>query len=239
MSSNAMAAIRRTLENSGVAHCFAHVFSGDVEPDKAVSIRRILGDPSYTSIRRCSPAYVEDGPLPAAATRRRGRPGDRHRRGRPGGRLVRDPRRSGSRGGCTPRPTCWPPAPSSSRSWPQEIVARLLPDGSCTPGGCDCLTSACALPQVPPHPVASGNQRPITGGLPDARVGRDVRGEAAAAAALRRARRQPPAPAVTSAGCGCGVHREVRRRPLSLRRARHHRGGAAVAPGTGTYVSFQ
>jgi phosphoglycolate phosphatase len=190
MSSNAMTAIRRTLENSGVAHCFAHVFSGDVEPDKAVSIRRILGDASYASIRRCSPAYVEEGGLPV-------RPaadevvlvtdtvGDVLEGVSCGIRVV------GVAWGMHPAADLLAAGAEFVALWPQEIVARLLPDGSCTPGGCDCLTAACAVPPgaLPPKVSAA----------------RDVRGEAVAAAALRRARREAPVAILAGpGGCGCG-----------------------------------
>ena len=42
--------------------------SGDVENEKAVSLRRILADPSYNTVRRCAPDYLETGELPAPAT---------------------------------------------------------------------------------------------------------------------------------------------------------------------------
>jgi phosphoglycolate phosphatase len=58
ISSNTIGAIRRVLESDGIATCFAHVFSGDVEPSKGEAIRRFLGDPAY-AIRRSSPAYSE------------------------------------------------------------------------------------------------------------------------------------------------------------------------------------
>ena len=54
-------AIRRILVGAGIATCFSHVFSGDVEPKKTVSIRRFLGDQRYAAQRRCSPAYHDDG----------------------------------------------------------------------------------------------------------------------------------------------------------------------------------
>ena len=63
MSSNAMEAIRRTLETGGVAHCFAHVFSADVEASKQQHLATVLADPLYGSLRRCSAAYVEDRPV--------------------------------------------------------------------------------------------------------------------------------------------------------------------------------
>jgi phosphoglycolate phosphatase len=188
MSSNAMAAIRRTLESAGVAHCFAHVFSGDVEPDKAVSIRRILADPSYAAVRRCSPSYVEDGAAHA----------------RPAADeivLVTDTVgdvREGVSCGIRVVGVAWGMHSAAELKaagaefvalWPQEIVARLLPDGSCTPGGCDCTSGACALPRASTAATGVG--------------GRDVQGEAVAAAALRRARRQPVV-VPAKAGCGCG-----------------------------------
>lgn len=59
LSTNTMATIRRLLTDAGIAHCFAHVFAGDVEPDKSVSIRRFLSDRNYGYGRSCSPAYRE------------------------------------------------------------------------------------------------------------------------------------------------------------------------------------
>lgn len=58
ISSNTIETIRRVLESEGIATCFAHVFSGDVEPSKGQSIRRFLSDPAY-AIRRSSSAYNE------------------------------------------------------------------------------------------------------------------------------------------------------------------------------------
>jgi phosphoglycolate phosphatase len=59
LSSNTIDTIRGILTRAGLAHCFAHVFAGDVEPDKAASMRRFLGDAGYGLGRRCSPAYDE------------------------------------------------------------------------------------------------------------------------------------------------------------------------------------
>ncbi len=60
ISTNGIEAIRRILVDAGIATCFSHVFSGDVEPRKAVSMRRFLGDHRYAAQRMCSPAY-QDG----------------------------------------------------------------------------------------------------------------------------------------------------------------------------------
>jgi phosphoglycolate phosphatase len=61
ISTNGIEAIRRILVGAGIATCFSHVFSGDVEPRKAVSIRRFLGDQRYAAQRLCSPAYLDGG----------------------------------------------------------------------------------------------------------------------------------------------------------------------------------
>jgi phosphoglycolate phosphatase len=61
VSTNSIETIRRILVTAGIATCFSHVFSGDVEPRKSVSIRRFLGDQSYAAQRQCAPAYREQG----------------------------------------------------------------------------------------------------------------------------------------------------------------------------------
>jgi phosphoglycolate phosphatase len=57
LSTNGIEAIRRILVDAGIATCFSHVFSGEVEPRKSASIRRFLGDHRYAAHRLCSPAY--------------------------------------------------------------------------------------------------------------------------------------------------------------------------------------
>jgi phosphoglycolate phosphatase len=59
VSTNSIETIRRILVTAGIATCFSHVFSGDVEPRKSVSIRRFLSDQSYAAQRQCAPAYRE------------------------------------------------------------------------------------------------------------------------------------------------------------------------------------
>lgn len=65
LSTNGIEAIRRILVGAGIATCFSHVFSGDVEPRKAVSMRRFLSDQRYAAQRLCSPAYQESESAPA------------------------------------------------------------------------------------------------------------------------------------------------------------------------------
>lgn len=59
ISANAMAPVRRVLSSHGLATCFAHVFTGDVEVDKAAAMRRFLSDSSYATARRCQPNYLD------------------------------------------------------------------------------------------------------------------------------------------------------------------------------------
>jgi phosphoglycolate phosphatase len=69
VSTNDIGAIRRILVDAGLANCFSHVFSGDVEPRKSVSIRHFFKEHGYTGSRVCSPDYRETGrsrPAPTA-----------------------------------------------------------------------------------------------------------------------------------------------------------------------------
>ncbi|HEY3650660.1 MAG TPA: HAD hydrolase-like protein [Streptosporangiaceae bacterium] len=59
LSSNATAVIRRILLDNDVAYCFAHVFGGDVEPDKRQGIQRFLTDAAGGAGRRCEASYDE------------------------------------------------------------------------------------------------------------------------------------------------------------------------------------
>ncbi|MBS0340020.1 MAG: HAD family hydrolase [Proteobacteria bacterium] len=61
VSTNDIGAIRRILVNEGLATCFSHVFSGDVEPRKSVSIRRFLSGQGYGGNRLCAPSYQAAG----------------------------------------------------------------------------------------------------------------------------------------------------------------------------------
>jgi len=179
MSSNAMDAIRRTMQHAGVAQCFAHVFSGDVESDKKAGIRRILADPSYGTIRRCAPDYVEEGTAPPAPTAAEvvlvtDTVGDVKEGVACGIRVI------GVAWGMHSADDLTTAGAEFVALWPQELIARLLPGGSCSPGGCACLN--CALP---------------------AAAARDVKAEAIAAGELRRTRRQPRSTRPPSRGCGC------------------------------------
>lgn len=61
MSSNAMQVLRRVLVDSDLAYCFAHVFGGDVTPDKRSAIATFLADSGSGFGRRCLADYDETG----------------------------------------------------------------------------------------------------------------------------------------------------------------------------------
>lgn len=67
LSSNATSVIRRVLDDNGLQFCFAHVFGGDVEPDKGAGLRRYLADAAQGVGRRCAPAFDEGGEEVAVA----------------------------------------------------------------------------------------------------------------------------------------------------------------------------
>lgn len=183
ISGNAMAVVRRILERNGVATCFAHVFAGDVEPSKAVSLRRVLNDAAYLRPRRCAPAYVEDGtPEPA-------HPADVAivtdtvgdvREGRAHGIRV-----IGVSWGMHRAADLLGAGAELVALWPEELLAALAAEpglscatGACTAGACasgTCANGACAACHDD-RPTAAATQRP--GGLERAR----------AAAAVRRGR---------------------------------------------------
>lgn len=158
MSSNATQVLRRVLVDSNIALCFAHVFGGDVTPDKRTAIRAFLTDAGNGSGRRCSADYDEIGhvhaPDPSSTVLVTDTAGD-----------VRDARQSGIRvvgvawGMHAPEELTAAGAEFVAL-WPQELSAYLLgdtaaagPAGACavppsidgTGGGGDCCES-CASP---------------------------------------------------------------------------------------------
>lgn len=62
LSTNGIETIRRILVDAGIATCFSHVFSGDVQPRKAESMRCLLADQRYATQRCCSPSYRDEPP---------------------------------------------------------------------------------------------------------------------------------------------------------------------------------
>lgn len=67
LSSNSTEVVRRILTTNSLAYCFAHVFGGDVEPDKTKGISRFLGDAAQGSGRRCE-AFYDESPVGQAVS---------------------------------------------------------------------------------------------------------------------------------------------------------------------------
>jgi phosphoglycolate phosphatase len=138
MSSNAMEAIRRTLETAGVAHCFAHVFSADVESSKQNHLATVLADPLYGNLRSCSAAYVEDRPASGEeVVLVTDTVGDVHEAVAAGVRAI------GVSWGMHGEQSLLRAGAEFVACWPQELLSRLLPGGSCGAGGCSCESNSC------------------------------------------------------------------------------------------------
>jgi phosphoglycolate phosphatase len=127
ISSNSVATIRRVLDREGLTHCFSHVFGGDVEKDKRACVRRFLADRSYLVSRNCSPAYREGHEPEAPRADQIALITD----------TVGDVRHA-VECGVRPLGVAWGMHTEQQllsagaefvAVWPQELVARLLPDG--------------------------------------------------------------------------------------------------------------
>lgn len=156
VSSNSTATIRRLLTQAGIAHCFSHVFGGDVEPDKRAVVRRFLADRSYLINRDCSPAYRE-GYEPSHASASdlaliTDTTGDVIHAKECGVAVV------GVAWGMHSEAALKSAGADFVALWPQEIVARLLPGGfsrqSCAvhpQNSCECgsaTPSACSCESI-------------------------------------------------------------------------------------------
>ncbi|GAA2562410.1 HAD family hydrolase [Pseudonocardia hydrocarbonoxydans] len=142
MSSNAMQVLRRVLVTNDLAFCFAHVFGGDVAPDKRAAIRAFLADSGSGFGRRCAADYDEAGqhpaPDPAGTVLVTDTAGD-----------VRDARETGIRvvgvaWGMHSVEELTEAGAEFVALWPQEITAYLLGDAAAQPPG-----GACAVPPRP------------------------------------------------------------------------------------------
>ncbi|MEJ2867786.1 HAD hydrolase-like protein [Actinomycetospora sp. OC33-EN08] len=140
MSSNAMEVLRRVLVDNDLAYCFAHVFGGDVAPDKRAALRSFLADAGSGYGRRCSADYDEagDADRPDASTTVlvTDTAGD-----------VRDAREVGVRvvgvtWGMHSARELTEAGAEFVALWPQEVLSHLLGDEAARePSG------ACAIPQ--------------------------------------------------------------------------------------------
>jgi phosphoglycolate phosphatase len=140
VSSNSTATIRRLLTRANVAHCFSHVFGGEVEPDKRAVVRRFLADQSYLIGRDCSPAYRE-GEQPGRASAKdlvlvTDTTGDVKHARECGVRVV------GVAWGMHPEKNLSAAGAEFVAVWPQELIAHLLPGGASE-------RTACGVPASP------------------------------------------------------------------------------------------
>ena len=194
MSSNATQVLRRVLEGAGLAFCFAHVFGGDVIPDKRAAIRAFLADAGSAFGRRCSADYDEGGrgprPDPSDTVLVTDTAGD-----------VRDALEAGIRvigvaWGMHSVADLTAAGAEFVALWPQEIASHLLGDAAAHPPA-----GACAVPAA--GQAAAGPPTPADGlAVNPARRAR----RRAAAAALGSGGRPatPPTPTVRN-GSGPGA----------------------------------
>jgi phosphoglycolate phosphatase len=198
MSSNAMTAIRRILEEEGLAACFAHVFSGEVGASKEAHLRQILDEPSYGNTRHCSLSYSEEKQAVADdVVLITDTVGD-----------VREGRSCGVRviGVAWGMHGCDALRQAGAETvvmWPQELLTLLIPAGE---PARDCSACPCSVPSTGPSPgpsawpaVAAASRRRRERHLSNGRrpVPPDPgRGDAdpILAAALRRISAGPPTP---------------------------------------------
>ena len=168
VSTNGIEAIRRILVGAGIATCFSHVFSGDVEPRKSVSIRRFLGDQRYAAHRQCSPAY-QDGDAVGGALAAHDvvlvtdTVGD-----------VAEAREAGVRAigvswGMHGERQLLDAGAERVALWPQELIAWLRDDdregdreGDAAPAACACSTAPGASCATPPSPTAPARVPPLS-----------------------------------------------------------------------------
>jgi len=194
MSSNATQVLRRVLEGAGLAFCFAHVFGGDVIPDKRAAIRAFLADAGSAFGRRCSADYDEGGrgprPDPSGTVLVTDTAGD-----------VRDALEAGIRvigvaWGMHSVADLTAAGAEFVALWPQEIAAHLLGDAAAHPPAGACAvpaTPAAEVPAAPPDAGQAAAGQAAVAATPSA-------ADALAGNAARRARRRAAAAAVGSAG---------------------------------------
>ncbi len=148
ISTNGIEAIRRILVGAGIATCFSHVFSGDVEPRKSVSIRRFLGDQRYAAHRMCSPAY-QDGDAVGGTLAAQDvvlvtdTVGDVVEAREAGVRAI------GVSWGMHGERQLLDAGAERVALWPQELIAWLR-DGNAAPAACACSTAPGASCETPP-----------------------------------------------------------------------------------------
>jgi phosphoglycolate phosphatase len=142
LSSNAMQVLRRILVDNDLAYCFAHVFGGDVAPDKTVAIEAFLAEPGSGFGRRCAADYDEGGaaaaPGPESTVLVTDTAGDVRAARAAGIRVI------GVAWGMHSPAELTDAGAEFVALWPQEVASHLLGDAAAEePQG------ACSLPPAP------------------------------------------------------------------------------------------
>jgi phosphoglycolate phosphatase len=215
VSSNATEVLRRVLVGNGIAYCFAHVFGGDVTPDKTTAIRSFLTDASSQYGRRCEVAYDEtsDAARPDLGTTVlvTDTAGD-----------VRDACAVGIRAvgvawGMHNADELTAAGAEFVAIWPQELPGYLLGDGAAAPPAGACAVPALPAPAPSPSPsraggcgsgACPGNCRPVTTALA---AGAEAAALAAGAEAAALAAGAEAAALAAGVEAAAGVRRERRR----------------------------
>jgi phosphoglycolate phosphatase len=154
ISSNGIEVIRRILVDAGIATCFSHVFSGDLEPKKSDAMRRLLGNQRYAAQRLCVPEYHETGRKEATLDSAdvvivTDTVGDVAEAREVGIRAI------GVSWGMHTEQQLLSAGAEKVALWPQELVAWLRPSG------CDDIACACNVEQsAPQRPVAVQGVQP-------------------------------------------------------------------------------
>ncbi|MBO4240814.1 HAD family hydrolase [Pseudonocardia alni] len=213
MSSNAMQVMRRVLTGNDLAYCFAHVFGGDVTPDKRTAMRTFLADAANSYGRRCSADYDEGGRLQTpdltSTVLVTDTAGD-----------VRDAVEVGIRAvgvawGMHSPDELLAAGAEFVALWPQEITAHLLGDAAALPPGGACAVPAGGTAAACTTPPRSGSAQE-----PSDDAGPPVRGTAAG-----------------DGDCGCGCGGDPLRVPLRsaarVRRDRRRSAAAGLTPPAG------
>lgn len=183
LSSNATSVIRRVLDDNGLQFCFAHVFGGDVEPDKSAGLRRFLADAAQGVGRRCSPAFDEGSEDAGAAASDTvlvtDTVGDTQAALAAGVRVV------GVSWGMHSADRLRAAGAEFVAVWPQELIAYLAPAGAAP--SCEVVVPAHAVRDEAPERSAAAPA--------------DIRRARRLAASSRPVSRAVAAAAVS--GCGC------------------------------------
>jgi phosphoglycolate phosphatase len=135
-----MQAMRRILVANDLAFCFAHVFGGDVAPDKRAAIRTFLSDAGSGFGRRCEADYDETGvrtePGPGSTVLVTDTAGDVRDALEVGIRVV------GVAWGMHTTEELTAEGAEFVALWPQEVAAHLLGDAAAEPASGACAASA-------------------------------------------------------------------------------------------------